>query len=51
MKWTGTLPILMSDNYAAPDTLEQLVGHQILDTSEILQAIDWQKYQPENNAQ
>lgn len=48
--WTNHMQDILSEIYATPNTLEQLVGHQTLNASDIIQAIDWTNYVPGNGA-
>lgn len=48
--WSAHMQDTLSEIYASPNTLEQLVGHQTLNASDIIQAIDWENYVPGNNA-
>jgi uncharacterized protein (DUF1501 family) len=48
--WTDEMQDILGEIYANPNTLEQLVGHQTLNASSIIQAIDWDNYVPGNGA-
>ena len=49
--WGETMQDILTEINATPNTLEQLVTHQVLNASDIIQAIDWDNYTPGNNAQ
>ena len=44
--WGDTMQDILADINATPNTLEQLVTHQVLNASEIIQGIDWDNYTP-----
>jgi uncharacterized protein (DUF1501 family) len=48
--WGPHMQGKLAEIYANTSTIEQLVGHQTLNASSIIQAIDWANYNPENNA-
>jgi len=48
--WTDTMQDILADIHANPETLEQLVAHQTLNASDIIQAIDWDNYTPGGGA-
>ncbi len=48
--WGDFMQDILTEIYATPSSLEQLVGHQTLNASSIIQGIDWDNYIPGNNA-
>ncbi len=48
--WSDQMQNILSEINASPNTLEQLVTHQTLNASDIIQAIDWDNYTPGNGA-
>jgi len=48
--WGGYMQDILGEIYTSPSSLEQLVGHQTLNASSIIQSIDWDNYTPGNNA-
>ncbi|TDR20630.1 DUF1501 domain-containing protein [Marinicella litoralis] len=48
--WGDYMQDILAEIYASPTSLEQLVGHQTLNASTIIQGIDWDNYTPGNNA-
>ncbi len=48
--WTDEMQDILTEINASPNSLEQLVAHQTLNASAIIQAIDWENYTPGNGA-
>ncbi|MCX7552481.1 DUF1501 domain-containing protein [Marinicella sp. S1101] len=48
--WGDTMQDILQEITENPVSLEQLVNHQILKASDIIQAIDWANYVPGNSA-
>ncbi|WP_223787222.1 DUF1501 domain-containing protein [Marinicella meishanensis] len=48
--WEESMQNILTQLSANPTTLEQLVAHQTLNASAIIQAIDWDNYVPGNGA-
>ncbi len=48
--WTDEMQDILTEINATPANLEQLVAHQTLNASAIIQGIDWDNYTPGNGA-
>ncbi len=48
--WGNTMQDILEEISETPQSLEQLINHQVLKASDIIQAIDWENYAPGNNA-
>lgn len=49
--WESAMQNTIAEIFDTPTTLEEVVGHQTLNASQIIQGIDWDNYTPENSAQ
>ncbi len=49
--WGAVMQPVLSDISVNPSTTEQLLTHQVLNASDIIQGIDWENYTPGNNAE
>ncbi len=49
--WGNVMQDVLAEINATPNSLAQLVAHQVLNASDIIQGIDWENYTPGNNAE
>ena len=47
--WEDAMTATISDIYANPNNLEELIAHQTLNAAEIVKNIDWNNYVPDNS--